>query len=1287
MKKSIFLSLFLSILSLSLFANKNPKLLNVKNSKNVSYIPWIKNTGQFNDNIAFSSKTFAGNIFVKNNRNIGYQIMNDGKSMMFLEEAFLNSIKPDFKPKGLDQTATEVNYFIGKKENHHTNIPTYKIIDLGEVWTGIDVQIKATNKNYEKIFILNPMSDPGQINIEIKGAQDICKTGDGELQIDLSDGDICFTKPKAWQDINGEIIEVNVTYKIILNDNIYSYGFVLGTYDPEYSLYIDPLLASTYFGGNYYDDLIYLVVDKNDKVYAAGITNSDTFPVSPEAFDTSINDIEINDFNFLDIFIVRFSKDLDSLEVCTYIGGKKKDSVSELVMDTSGNVYITGTTHSDDYPATANAYDNTFNGDEFVQYAIVKLGDVIISKFDSNLSILKASTFIGGKMGEGGYSMVINKDQDIYITGISFDKGIPRVGPQFHQNNYQGTFFLKIDNNLSNILASNSLGIHTGLYDGPADICIDTSGNILVTGTTTFLDTFPVTPGCYDNSFNGGSIDGFIMKLSPDLSQNLASTYFGSPGKEDITGITVDSSNNIYITGYTDSDNFPVTNNAYDTTFNGKIQFLYGGDTYITKFNNDLSSLLASTYLGGRGDDFGGNIIIGDQNDVFVYGSTGSWDFPLFCNSIRYGNIKNEKKGAYITRFDPMLSDLKASSILGVGVSSGFTYPAALKQNSDKDLIICGITDFEKFPVKNPYDSTYNGGYSDGFIAKLTPDLINYTPCCTYLKYPMYRQDSVPVNIELIWDIAFDATGYYVSIGTVDDQYSILNNMDVGNELSYFVNDLPCDDSIYVTITAYNDAGIAMGPYCWTSHFYTVKTPEMVMIYRSICDGDSVEIEGNIYTESGIYEITTEAKNGCDSIIELTLDVYPSSFDSDSIFICEGDSALWFGQYYREEGKFYQNYTNIYGCDSIYELVLNINLNYESMSVKEICPYDTLIWENQKIFSEGIYTANYQSMNGCDSILKLEVIVLPEYFYYDTLSICSGDTLEWQGEYYYTQGNYEKLFQTVKGCDSIYYLNLNVKSSYNFEEKLSICEGDSLEWQGKFYKKSGNYKKKYQTIYGCDSIYNLTLEVNENYYIEEEISVCQEEIIEWQGLILSESGEYFAEYKTVFNCDSIYKLLLTKIEIDTSITISGDSIIAVEDENASYQWLKCPGFEMIDNAIQALYLATQSGSYAVEITKGACIDTSACIELVHSGLNEIENPIDYDIFPNPVFNKHFTIHPSNIDKIYSIEIIDINGKCVIKLDELFGIQKIETHSLKSGVYIVPINTDNKKTNKKIVLIK
>ena len=306
------------------------------------------------------------------------------------------------------------------------------------------------------------------------------------------------------------------------------------------------------------------------------------------------------------------------------------------------------------------------------------------------------------------------------------------------------------------------------------------------------------------------------------------------------------------------------------------------------------------------------------------------------------------------------------------------------------------------------------------------------------------------------------------------------------------------------------------------------------------------------------------------------------------------------------------------------------------MSVKEICPYDTLIWENQKIFSEGIYTANYQSMNGCDSILNLEVIVLPEYFYYDTMNICDGDTLEWQGEYYHTQGNYEKLFQTVKGCDSIYYLNLNVNSSYNFEEELSICEGDSLEWQ---------------------------------------------------GMILSEPGEYFAEYNTISDCDSIYKLLLTKIEIDTSITISGDSLIAVEDENASYQWLKCPGFEMIDNATQAIYSAIQSGSYAVEITKGACIDTSSCIELVHSRLNEIENPIDYNIFPNPVFNKHFTIHPSNIDKIYSIEIIDINGKCVIKLDELFGIQKIETHSLKSGVYIVSINTDNKKTNKKIVLIK
>ena len=163
-------------------------------------------------------------------------------------------------------------------------------------------------------------------------------------------------------------------------------------------------------------------------------------------------------------------------------------------------------------------------------------------------------------------------------------------------------------------------------------------------------------------------------------------------------------------------------------------------------------------------------------------------------------------------------------------------------------------------------------------------------------------------------------------------------------------------------------------------------------------------------------------------------------------------------------------------------------------------------------------------------------------------------------------------------------------------------------------------------------------------------------------------------------------MTLTQIIIDTLVYISSDSLFAVEDENASYQWLTCPEYEIIEGATQSIYLAPQSGSYAVEITNGDCIDASSCSILIHSGLDEIANPIDFDVFPNPVFNKQFTVCPSNTDKIYSIEIIDISGKCVIKSDELHGIQKIETHSLKSGVYIISINTNNKITNKKMVLI-
>ena len=228
-------------------------------------------------------------------------------------------------------------------------------------------------------------------------------------------------------------------------------------------------------------------------------------------------------------------------------------------------------------------------------------------------------------------------------------------------------------------------------------IATDAQGNTLVTGQTE-SSNLPVTPGAYDTSFNYGSSDAFVSKFDP--SGNLLwSTYLGGGLGDYGLGIALDDSDNVLITGGTYSSDFP-TPNGWNTTHNRL------SDTFVAKFSTS-GNLLWSTYLGGGGSDEGWGVTTDTQDNILVMSETGSFDFPTTPGAY----IGTGRGGTVVTKFDSS-GDLIWSTYLGGGGGD-------IATDSADNILVTGRAGPNFSGTPGAYDTTFNGGYSDVFVAKL----------------------------------------------------------------------------------------------------------------------------------------------------------------------------------------------------------------------------------------------------------------------------------------------------------------------------------------------------------------------------------------------------------------------------------------------------------------------------------------------------------------------------------------------------------------------------------------
>ena len=433
------------------------------------------------------------------------------------------------------------------------------------------------------------------------------------------------------------------------------------------------------------------------------LLESDSSPPTPHSpLPTPVVGFQIGDYDANETLIID-----PVLEYSTYYGGGGTDVAYGITVDRQGSVYITGQTSSLNFP-TKNPFEPSLNG----------ASDAFVVKLNPQGNAVVFSTYIGGRNpGDRGFAIAVDQGGQVYLTGETTSLNFPTHNAA--QPNFRGgvdAFVTKLSIQGNVLLYSTYLG--GSFIDAAYSIALDRFDNAYITGRTD-SSNFPTK-----NPLQGalrGQRDAFVSKLSPD-GEMLFSTYLGgepeTPGGRDEEtgyGIALDVLQNIYVTGYTTSPNFPLVNPT---------QGAFGGDedAFVTKLNSTGPTIIYSTFIGGSRLDDGRGIAVDRFGNAYITGYTLSSDFPR-ANALQpaYGGggdgFVTKLSGAGALVYSTFLGGSAGENI---GPVLDPTPGCAIAVDALGFAYVTGKTASQDFPVVLPIQAGLLGD-TDAFIAKLDP--------------------------------------------------------------------------------------------------------------------------------------------------------------------------------------------------------------------------------------------------------------------------------------------------------------------------------------------------------------------------------------------------------------------------------------------------------------------------------------------------------------------------------------------------------------------------------------
>ena len=577
------------------------------------------------------------------------------------------------------------NYFQGADPARwRTNIPTYSKLRARSIYPGIDLIYYGNQTRLEYDFVVSPGADARRIHLRFDGITALNRDDDGNLILRTPAGDVTQHRPIAYQRIAGNRREIVSRFILGPRGQV---SFALGNYDHTAPLIIDPVLSyASFLGGPATDEGHAIAVDSAGNAYVAGVTNS-TIQGDANAFLRKINPTGT-------AFLYQAS-----------FGGSGTDEANAVAVDSSGNIFVAGRTDSPDFPLTS-AFQNGRAGGI----------DGFLLRVNPNTNQLIFSTYFGGSGEDRVLAMALDPSGNAYITGGTSSTDLQTNQAAFQRQNAGGVdaFVAKFDPR-GNALFGTYLG-------GAADdrgygITADAAGNIFLTGSTD-SNNFPLSGA--GQGTRQGKTDAFVTKLDATGSTLQFSTYLGGSDNDIAQAIALDPGGNIYVAGSTASGDFPIVNGSYQTNN-------AGGDTdmFVSKLSLDGRNLAYSTYIGSRGSDVATAIAVDGTGQAFITGSSNSDVFPVTSDAQQ--KTRAGGSDVVLVKLNQSGSALLYSTFLG---GSNDETGRGVAVDSTGTAYITGVTSSRNFlSTGQSVSPTYNGGDSDGFVAKIsfpsTPPTIN----------------------------------------------------------------------------------------------------------------------------------------------------------------------------------------------------------------------------------------------------------------------------------------------------------------------------------------------------------------------------------------------------------------------------------------------------------------------------------------------------------------------------------------------------------------------------------